>query len=405
MSITSIKRDWGVAPSGVRITSTDSIATIQTAGYMTSQADVIANLNGGVFTFVPGDLVMVSGSDGSEIFNFDGDDFATLVPNTGGGGGVTPTDIAENNFIKGNDTGSTNTYIFNGSDYPGTLSYGSFIILIGVSSTNTGASTLNVDGINTVSIVLPSGDPLSGGEMVAGGTYLFMFSQQFDFILMNSSVSAGGGGGVTEEQVQLISFNKAYAAFLAPNNYTMSTDAIIPITPAIPVLQFGQFFSVRFQSLNTGPITLIGDETGTPYSVKYRDNDLIAYDVTPSGIYLLQWNSEASRFDILNPSISGSPLYIQRGMANTGVDTGVADAYVVNLNPAVHLYTNNLEASFTPANDNVTTTPTLQVNGLGSKIITKSNGAVSAGDLATTMLAKCYYNEASDSFVLLTPAT
>jgi len=70
MSITAISYDWGFEPTIVRITTTDSLATITTAAYWTGQSTVIEALNNGAFTFPEGCLVAINYSDGEGFFTF-----------------------------------------------------------------------------------------------------------------------------------------------------------------------------------------------------------------------------------------------------------------------------------------------------------------------------------------------
>jgi hypothetical protein len=110
MAITSIRRDWGVAPSMVRIMTTDTIATVQMAGYILSQQAVITSLNGGPFGFVEGDAVLVSASDSSELFTFDGTDFDSLIPVTAdGSGSVNPGILGQVAYYAANGTAISGT--------------------------------------------------------------------------------------------------------------------------------------------------------------------------------------------------------------------------------------------------------------------------------------------------------
>lgn len=87
--ITSIVRDWGTNPSIVRVTSTDTLATVAGAGYLTAQAANIETANSGTFEWVVGDMVAMAASDGSELFRFSGSDFTTFIQLPGGNGAVT----------------------------------------------------------------------------------------------------------------------------------------------------------------------------------------------------------------------------------------------------------------------------------------------------------------------------
>lgn len=88
MAITSIARDYGIGVCIVRIVSTDTLATVAGAGYITDQNDNITALNNGEWEWVVGDLVLVAASDGDQFFQFAGDDFTTLIQLPGGNGEV-----------------------------------------------------------------------------------------------------------------------------------------------------------------------------------------------------------------------------------------------------------------------------------------------------------------------------
>lgn len=74
MAITAISRDWGMDPSIVRIVTTDNLATITTAGYLTAQADEIEALQNGAFTWTDTDMVLISYSGGEGFFTRDATD-------------------------------------------------------------------------------------------------------------------------------------------------------------------------------------------------------------------------------------------------------------------------------------------------------------------------------------------
>lgn len=71
MAIVSISTDWGVDPRIIRITTTDSLATITTAGYLTAQASNIEALQNGDFEWTDTDYCLVAYSDGESFFTHD----------------------------------------------------------------------------------------------------------------------------------------------------------------------------------------------------------------------------------------------------------------------------------------------------------------------------------------------
>lgn len=86
------------------------------------------------------------------------------------------------------------------------------------------------------------------------------------------------------------------------------------------------------------------------------------------------------------------------GASDTGPNEFIAAAGAVNVltatfSPAVTSLVTGLDVSILPNLANTTTTPTLNVNGLGAKTITKYGGAaLSVGDLSTTAIASLVYD-------------
>ena len=84
MSITSIKRDWGVGPAIVRVTTTDNYATITSAGYITAQLANIQAANFGDFEWLLSDTVLCYYQNAFGVgawANFSiSSDFSSLIP-------------------------------------------------------------------------------------------------------------------------------------------------------------------------------------------------------------------------------------------------------------------------------------------------------------------------------------
>lgn len=89
--ITSMKRDYGVNPAIVRISATDDIDTITTAGYLLSQYDVIHQLNGGQFQWEEDDYVLISYTNdwGFFLYDEDADQFTSAPLPIMAGTGIT----------------------------------------------------------------------------------------------------------------------------------------------------------------------------------------------------------------------------------------------------------------------------------------------------------------------------
>ena len=71
MPILALSRDWGVAPSIVRMTTSDDFAVITAAGYLAAQSAVIEDIQHGAFEWLPGDNIAITYSDGNGLFTMD----------------------------------------------------------------------------------------------------------------------------------------------------------------------------------------------------------------------------------------------------------------------------------------------------------------------------------------------
>lgn len=90
------------------------------------------------------------------------------------------------------------------------------------------------------------------------------------------------------------------------------------------------------------------------------------------------------------------------GIFCTGTDGGAADAYTVTPAHALVAYTSRLTVIFAPTATNATTTPTINVSGLGAKTITRIDGsALVGGELVSGSVYAVIYN--GSEFRLLGP--
>lgn len=99
---------------------------------------------------------------------------------------------------------------------------------------------------------------------------------------------------------------------------------------------------------------------------------------------------------LINATASSVPSYV--------ADSGSSTVYVATLASAITAYAPGLTVRFLPANANTSTTPTLNVNGVGAATITKfGTVALSLNDLITTAVAEVIYD--GTDWELQNPAT
>ncbi len=91
-------------------------------------------------------------------------------------------------------------------------------------------------------------------------------------------------------------------------------------------------------------------------------------------------------------------VQIKAGTINYGTDTGTADAHVVALPDAPTSYIDGMQVLFKAAGSN-TGAPTINVNSLGVKSITRHDGTTpSAGDISVNKITELRYNQTSGNF-------
>jgi len=119
MPITQIRRDFNDEPNLVRVLTSDSQATVATAGYLTAEADNIAVLNSGTWVWEESDLVVVYSSlDGPPpvIYSLSSDLTSLELYSTAGNGAVT-LPVVNADFVMFDGTlGALNDLGFSASD-------------------------------------------------------------------------------------------------------------------------------------------------------------------------------------------------------------------------------------------------------------------------------------------------
>ena len=87
-----------------------------------------------------------------------------------------------------------------------------------------------------------------------------------------------------------------------------------------------------------------------------------------------------------------------------GIDEGVADAYVVNTQQNQATYYSGMPVVFSTANTNVTATPTLNLNGIGARVIKNANGgALSAGEIKALTPITLSYSPVDNAWLMQSP--
>ena len=93
-------------------------------------------------------------------------------------------------YIYGNDSGSANTYVLTLSPALGSLVAGTYVRVL-IANTNTGSSTLNINGLGATNITLSNGASLFATAIVAGMIAEFIYNGT-NFELQNPNLKVSG---------------------------------------------------------------------------------------------------------------------------------------------------------------------------------------------------------------------
>lgn len=194
MSVTAIARDQGPNVNIVRLTSSNTLAQVATADYLTAQNDNITALNNGEFEWLASDLVAVYASDGHQLFEFDGDDFSSLIQLPGGNGEVT-LPVVDGDFVMFDGTlGALKDLGFSASDASKTK-----VVMAG-SAVQVGYLAHFVDTAGTVDDT--AGPVINAGNIQAGlsgtaGTLISFPATAANGSLIVSALNAGANFNTT----------------------------------------------------------------------------------------------------------------------------------------------------------------------------------------------------------------
>lgn len=182
-----------------------------------------------------------------------------------------------------------------------------------------------------------------------------------------------------------------------------ATDAyVITLSPVPLALTTGMVINFKANTVNTGNATLNVNGLGAKNILKYHDQTLNDGDIEANQIVSVIY--DGTQFQMQSQSALGNMPYalLQNGSPIYAADTGAADAAVITLSPVPASYVTGMVVRFKAIAANATTTPTINVNGLGAKTIVKTvNTALAANDILANQFVELIYD--GTNFVMLSP--
>lgn len=237
-------------------------------------------------------------------------------------------------------------------------------------TSNTGAATLNVNGLGAITIKRDKGVDLSDNNIISGQVVTVVYDGT-NFQLQSPSYATLSQNGAA-----------IYAADSgAANAY------VITLSPVPPAYVTGMVINFKATNANTGTSTVNVNGLGIKTIKRDSGVNLLRGDVLASqGVQAIY---DGTNFQLTSP-IAGSVT--QNGSAIFAADAGAINAYAITLSPAISAYTIGMIINF-KANTQNTGVTTLNVNGLGAITIKKSVSTdLGAGDILANQLVSVIYD-------------
>ncbi|HDV8348841.1 TPA: hypothetical protein RKT01_000579 [Burkholderia vietnamiensis] len=181
------------------------------------------------------------------------------------------------------DTGTANTYaVANLAAFPAYPTVSGLVIDVSIANANTGASTLNVDGLGAKPIYGLALQPLQGGELIVKGVACFLY-------VVASTVNSGNGAWILMECAG-------------------GAQQVAPATQSGHAVQLGQFsaslgapYSSGYQKFSSGlimqwgqAITNASSGTTVTFPIAFPNNAIIGFGTfvdTGSGATTSAWTT------------------------------------------------------------------------------------------------------------------
>lgn len=321
----------------------------------------------------------------------------------GGGGGVTAAQVQKSQFNTAVDTGvSGSAYVGALSPAPASLT-DNLIVWFKPGTANNSPVTLALNGFPAKPIVDINALPIAVSAMFNNVDAQLVYNSTIDsFVLQNPLVTntalatgkvfIGNGSNLAAPQALSggVTVNTSGVMTVTSVGYAVDTGALNAVHLALttgPSSYTGMTVTFECKHTNTSVVTISVNLLG---SVPLRLNGNVALSagaIVNGNSYIASYNSDDNAFILINPSTSSGITAQQiqnQSFTSQHNDTGTADNYVIALSPALTAYANFQEVWFYPGNTSLTTTPQININGLGNlPMFTYSGQALQVGDISS----------------------
>ncbi|MFZ0271007.1 MAG: hypothetical protein WAL34_04070 [Acidobacteriaceae bacterium] len=289
--------------AGVPATTGTQVAPAPDAGYTPLYEVTVAN---GQTSITSGNVQTVGGAP------FISETLTQKISQTTADGRYAQITAVQTNELESgiDSSGAANTITVNLSPVP-TAVVQNMTIVVTVANANTGATTLNLNGLGAKSVTR-NGNALTGGEMIAGQNYQFSYNGT-SWNMMSPPANA----------------SQIYNG-TAPTTGTANAQVLASVTPGGFSLGYGVVVTFTAGNTNTGATTLNVDGSGA-ITIKKKGSsgglvDLAANDLTSTEIYQVIY--DGTYWELNSQSFPAASTFFQ--VANN-LSEGVASTMRTNL--------------------------------------------------------------------------
>lgn len=244
------------------------------------------------------------------------------------------------------------------------------LISFKVGTSNTGAATLNVNGLGAIAIKKDNDTDLATNDLVADQVHTVRYDGT------NFQLQSPCYGAVNQNGAAIFAVDSG-----AANAY------VVTLSPVPQAYATGMVVNFRATNANTGTSTINVNGLGLRTIKRDSGVDLLRGDIRASQAVSLIY--DGTNFQMASP-VSG--CITQNGSAVYAADAGATDSYAITLSPAISAYTTGMIINFR-ANTANTGTASLNVNGLGAVTLKKSvNVNLDTGDILANQLCSVIYD-------------
>ncbi|MBP9727283.1 MAG: hypothetical protein KBD83_07465 [Gammaproteobacteria bacterium] len=260
MAITSISTDWGTSPRCVRMTTTDNLSVITTAGYFATQEDEIQSINAGAWTWVAGDFIDIVYGDGQGYFTYNSttDAFVAAPPS----GGLSST-LASGRIFVGNVSNVATGVVMSGDttvDNTGAVAIGADKVLSSMVS-----PLVRKYAAVTITAAQFNGMYAAPKLLVAAGganTLIVLDQLQLAMTYVSANYAAGGVAAVQYDSTAngagvIASTTLSAATFQAAASSTFTMNSGVVVLPFTTTVNKGLYLSNITGAFTTGDSTFV----------------------------------------------------------------------------------------------------------------------------------------------------